>query len=196
MKGFGQHGEDLWLDEHVFKGKRNGVFVEVGVGLDGLFQSNTAFFEKERGWDGLLIEPVPTSCVKIRNNRSARVIEAAVVLHEGVTSICIDAEHPDLSHSPRPGEDATLVCVPAYDLVQIAREAARPIDLLSIDTEGTELDVLESNDWTLYRPAAVIVEHTTLGVPGDRKADLAAFMADRGYDVAHTTEHNLIFLKR
>ncbi len=43
-----QIGQDMILDEQIFKGKRNGVFVEVGA-LDGFGASNTYFFEKERG---------------------------------------------------------------------------------------------------------------------------------------------------
>ena len=36
--------------------KKNGFFIELGAN-DGLFQSNTAFFEKEHEWTGILIEP-------------------------------------------------------------------------------------------------------------------------------------------
>ena len=48
--------QDLILDQQIFKGKSNGVFVEVGA-LDGFGASNTWFFEMERNWSGLLIEP-------------------------------------------------------------------------------------------------------------------------------------------
>ena len=51
-----QIGQDLILDQQIFKGKSNGVFVEVGA-LDGFGASNTWFFEMERNWSGLLIEP-------------------------------------------------------------------------------------------------------------------------------------------
>lgn len=50
--------QDIILDEQLFNKKENGVFVEVGA-LDGFGASNTWFFEKERNWSGLLIEPNP-----------------------------------------------------------------------------------------------------------------------------------------
>ena len=38
--------------------KRKGFFIEAGAN-DGVTQSNTLFFERHRGWRGLLVEPIP-----------------------------------------------------------------------------------------------------------------------------------------
>ena len=59
-----QVSQDIILDEQIFKSKRDGVFVEVGA-LDGFGASNTYFFEKERNWSGLLIEPNPIEFKKM-----------------------------------------------------------------------------------------------------------------------------------
>ena len=48
--------------------KRNGFFIELGAN-DGLKQSNTAFFEKEMGWNGILIEPSLEGYEKCKINR-------------------------------------------------------------------------------------------------------------------------------
>jgi len=40
------------------KGRRNGFFVECGA-YDGQSISNSLFFEMEKGWTGLLVEPQP-----------------------------------------------------------------------------------------------------------------------------------------
>ena len=56
MNSKSQIGQDRILDEQIFKGKQNGVFIEVGA-FNGVSGSNTYFFEKERGWKGMLIEP-------------------------------------------------------------------------------------------------------------------------------------------
>ena len=47
--------------------KENGFYIELGA-FDGITQSNTYFFELNRGWKGILIEPSKTSfelCCKI-----------------------------------------------------------------------------------------------------------------------------------
>ena len=61
-----QDGQDSAVDR--FLGERkNGFFLEIG-GYDGELHDNTLFFEKERGWDGLLIEANPyTFKVRISN---------------------------------------------------------------------------------------------------------------------------------
>jgi hypothetical protein len=44
--------------EQRLKGKRNGFFIECGAN-DGMFQSNTVYFERKYSWTGLLVEANP-----------------------------------------------------------------------------------------------------------------------------------------
>lgn len=50
-----QVGQDEWVHS-MLRSKRNGFFVELGA-CDGLYLSNTLFFERSMGWKGVLIEP-------------------------------------------------------------------------------------------------------------------------------------------
>ena len=54
-KYFSQEHQDEWVDKYL-KQKTNGIFLEVGA-VDGVSLSNTLFFERERNWTGILIEP-------------------------------------------------------------------------------------------------------------------------------------------
>ena len=56
---FGQFGQPVYLDMVVFKGLRDGFFIEAGAD-DFETDSNTLLFELQRGWTGLLVEPNPT----------------------------------------------------------------------------------------------------------------------------------------
>src|SRR5215467_5134323 len=69
-----EHGQDRWLEENVFRGTRNGVFVEFGA-LDGLDTSNTLFFEREREWSGLLIEANPRSFCRLLESDRPRSVK-------------------------------------------------------------------------------------------------------------------------
>jgi hypothetical protein len=61
------------IDERL-RGRRNGFFVECGA-HDGEFNSNSLFFEMERNWTGLLIEPDPTAYEKLlQKNRKVCVV--------------------------------------------------------------------------------------------------------------------------
>ncbi len=74
---FSQAGQDRFLDEQVFAGRRNGSFLDVG-GYDGITGSSTAFFELFRGWEGMLIEPVPAFFELARQRRRCRCLQCAV----------------------------------------------------------------------------------------------------------------------
>ena len=55
---YSQCQEDIYLNENIFKNKKNGVYIELGA-LDGILYSNTKFFEDSLNWKGILIEPHP-----------------------------------------------------------------------------------------------------------------------------------------
>ena len=50
-----QLSQDRWVNT-ILGGKRDGFFVELGAS-DGVFMSNSLFFERELGWKGICIEP-------------------------------------------------------------------------------------------------------------------------------------------
>ena len=54
-----------------------GFFVEAGAN-DGFSNSDTYYLEKARGWNGLLVEPVPQIAAFARSIRSAPVVVAAL----------------------------------------------------------------------------------------------------------------------
>lgn len=58
---------DTKLDK-LFKHKKNGFYIELGAN-NGLTQSNSAFFEKNRNWTGILIEPSLKAFLDCKKNR-------------------------------------------------------------------------------------------------------------------------------
>ena len=58
---FSQAGQDRYLNERIFRNKRNGTFVEIG-GFDGWTGSNCVFFEKVLDWTGLVVEASAAAC--------------------------------------------------------------------------------------------------------------------------------------
>ena len=53
-----EYQQDLFLDKFIFKGLRNGFFIEAGAD-DFMLASNSLYFEEKYNWTGLLVEPVP-----------------------------------------------------------------------------------------------------------------------------------------
>lgn len=205
-----QFGEDrvLW---NVFRGRSSGFFVEVGA-YDGVSLSNT-FFLEQLGWRGLLIEPIHELCLRAAAARPhSRVIHAACGKREssGTTTFTVaknvpvlsfltaDAEH--VERCRREGAELEEIQVPLRslnDILMHERRHAPPecnpwtakrgwsIDLISIDTEGCELDVLDGLDLDRFRPRILVMEN-------DRPAGRAIepYLAGRGYRKFHRQKIN------
>lgn len=162
-----QVGQDCFIDT-IFRGKTAGTFVEIGVG-DGRNISNTYFFEKHRGWTGLLCEPATIFHESIREKRSATLVTDAVYDRTGAEvefrEVIGKEELSTLagqtitdSHDRSDARTYTVSTISFNDLYD-RHLAGRPVDYLSIDTEGSELAIIRSIDLQRIDIAAISVEH-------------------------------------
>ena len=73
MASVSQEGQDRIILDLFFREngeyKRGGIFIEVGA-YDGVTISNTLLMERELGWTGLCLEPIPERFTQLRNNRN------------------------------------------------------------------------------------------------------------------------------
>ena len=189
-----QHQLDRKLERHLDFDR--GCFVEAGAN-DGYLLSNTYYFEKIRGWSGLLVEPVPALAAECRRNRGARVFQAAlvaaaapgetVVLHyAGLMSTvagamgdaAMTADHVAKGLAVQGLTGTYELQVPARTLTDILDEAGltQEIDLLSLDVEGGEPSALRGLDFGRYAPRFICVEARA-------RAEIDALLAAR-YRVA------------
>jgi hypothetical protein len=68
MNFFSRAGQDQFLFEYFFRGRRDGVFVDVGSAALA-DASNTLFFERFLGWQGLCIEQDAQAFARLREQR-------------------------------------------------------------------------------------------------------------------------------
>lgn len=156
---FSEAGQDEYIDATLLNGMRDGVFVEIGA-FDGIRGSNTLFFEKFRGWTGLLVEASPLYHPWLVQNRPEMPIEQVAVgaevgeadfveITEGsyMMSGLLESLPPSTQASLNKGllghsRFVTVPTLPLEDLLR--RHNLSQIDLLSIDIEGGELDALRN----------------------------------------------------
>ena len=164
-----QNGEDMKLNEQFFRGKRGGVFVEMGA-LDGLRYSNTYAFEQALGWSGVLIEANPASCKRLFQNRPAPTTrklctavsndsrpirfsigtDAAAVAAEDQLSLLGESYRKAWHTNKKWHTNVKAVTVASAPLGYLLRSAGVAyIDLFSLDVEGSEKVVLETMDWSI-----------------------------------------------
>jgi len=163
-----QKRQDLFaLSELCFK--RNGYFVEIGA-TNGVSLSNTHLLEKQFGWTGILVEPARCWHEALKANREAHIETRCVWKTSHETVEFREVENPVLSgireywnndaHAAnrQRGTHYPVQTVSLNDLLEICN-APQEIDYLSVDTEGSELDILSSFDFSRRRIRVITVEH-------------------------------------
>ena len=76
MKYHSQYKQDFWVDQ-LLEQKEHGVFLDIGAN-DGVTISNSYFFEKERKWEGICVEPIADVYEKLDRSRNCHKINACV----------------------------------------------------------------------------------------------------------------------
>ncbi|MEM8791622.1 MAG: FkbM family methyltransferase [Pseudomonadota bacterium] len=170
---FSEAGQDAFLDQHVFRTKRGGTFVEIG-GYDGVTGSNCLFFEMRRGWNGLVVEPAPTLFEACSTARRVPCIQAALGPEPGTAEFFEVTAGLKQMGGLIATYDATMRAAVEADPrhqgrtieVEVTTLAAlldthglTAIDYVSLDVEGAELSILSGFPFERYEIGAMTVEN-------------------------------------
>ena len=148
----------------LFGQKRNGYFLDFGA-FDGISFSNTYVLEKDFGWTGICVEPLPSEFEKLRECRSAYCCNKALYAKSGETLEFVVSDmlsgikdSIDYHTHVKNSETIKVQTITPTDLL-IAANAPTEIDYMSLDTEGSELTILEAFDFDRYTVKFINVEH-------------------------------------
>ena len=167
--------------------KRPGFFVEFGA-TNGLTLSNTHLLENEFGWNGILCEPARGWHRDLSRNRKAIIDKRCVYSKSGLMLPFLETVNAELSTINGFGEldehsvartGASTYDVETVSLLDLLKfhNAPRYIDFLSVDTEGSEFEILSAFDFNLYQFGAVTVEHNY--TPARKK--VVELLSSKGY---------------
>ena len=146
--------------------KQNGFFVEFGA-TNGVDLSNSWLLEKHFGWSGILAEPARSWHTALKANRTSKVETDCVWRTTGENLTFFDAASGAMSSLDDEGQKATkysdgnryqVTTISLLDLLQ-KYNAPQKIDFLSIDTEGSEFEILNAFDFGKYQFQVICVEH-------------------------------------
>ena len=158
-----QYNQDKYLEENIFKGYKNGFFVDVGS-HDGITINNTLYFDKYNNWTGINIEPIEHIYNKLVINRPNNInINIAIsnintnntifLYNSGYTEMLSGIEeYYDEKHLLRLkkenieyGGETNKIIIETKRLENILNEYnIKHINYLSIDVECAELEVIKS----------------------------------------------------
>ena len=208
---YSQCQEDIFLNENIFKNKKNGVYIELGA-LDGILFSNTKFFEDSLNWNGILIEPHPETFKLLQINRPNNFlfnnlvschkeplefryfIDGAASAVSGVEN-SLSQHHFDTYFEGNNHWNNSFpqnkIFIKPISLTEIVRSTnLTHIDLLSLDVEGHEYEVLKS--WDFSVPIDIILIET-LGVQPEKDELCREILIKNNYKFITKYQHNEIF---
>ena len=147
--------------------KKDGFFVEFGA-ADGKYLSNTYFLEKELGWKGIIAEPSKSFHKKLFVNRKCSISKDCVWKYSNSLLSFYEAGTPELSllkeYHAQDSYDRNYIGnynVKSISLSDLLLEynAPKKIDYISIDTEGSEFDILSNFNFQNYDIKIITCEH-------------------------------------
>lgn len=184
-----------------------GYFLEIGC-WDGEHYSQTAWLERERGWKGLCVDPFPYNF----ENRNCSLCKKAISidgLPREFIKVSIDRRHGgDVSYLS--GFSDTLhtywsmieehceyevVTVETVTFAKLCEEYNLPehIEFLSVDTEGSELEVFKGIDFRRYKFGLITFEHNFDWV---KRESISTILLDNGYSLYEAWEYDDIWISR
>ncbi|MDB4805035.1 FkbM family methyltransferase [bacterium] len=201
-KSYSHEGEDMILSR-MFSGKAHGFYVDIGAHHPRRF-SNTYLFYR-RGWRGMNIEPNPDIADAFRKERKRDInLQVGISDRDGILTYYL-LDDPALNSFDRE-LTASRVATTPYKVTSTKKISVQrldavlrshlpsgtKIDLLSIDTEGLDMAVLQSSDWDVFRPACVLVESLDTTLEKAMQGEIFMFMKARGYELFGKTYNTLI----
>ena len=181
-----------------YKRKRRGFFVEVGAS-DGLALSNTYLLERDYEWTGICVEPIPAQYKKLVANRPRSICSSNAVYNESGLTVKFDIAHNfDLlsgiqscidSHKGEVDANKTTIDVVTISLTDLLDSSKAPtfIEYLSLDTEGSEYEILRTFNFDKYKFGWIDVEHNGME---PRRTQIRTLLTSKGYVYEGPNRHD------
>jgi len=186
---YSQWGQDTLIEDFFsFNPPHHKMFVDVGA-FDGITFSNTRRLY-ETGWKGVCIEPVYENfqkCDALYKDTPVKCIRRAISLKEGMVSVSVEGTASSIINTATKRTEQVM----SSSLTTLLKEIKiENIDFLSIDAEGVDFEVLQSLDFTHYKPQLIVIEHNS---DATEKKHITEFMRKNNYLLWHDNVQDAFF---
>ncbi|HEY4415409.1 MAG TPA: FkbM family methyltransferase [Verrucomicrobiae bacterium] len=196
---FSQFGEDVMCD-YLFPNGFKGFYVDVGAFHPMTYSNTYGLYRK--GWRGLEIDANPDVAALFARFRPEDIfIHSAVgretgsiemaLFEDGAFNCTVD----QMDKVPeRLRRNVRRMQVPIHSLAALlAGKKVQTVDFLSIDCEGNDLNVLQSNDWSRWKPKVVCVEDHAFDW---QQSEIVAYLESVGYILKFRAVFSSIFVPK
>ena len=197
-----QEGEDILL-KRIFANKKKGFYVDVGAHHSSRF-SNTYKLYKENYWNGVNIDPTFSSYVDLKKKRKRDInINIGISdkkemlkfysFNEGALNTFSLKKKNQLKLNYKLRKIEKIKCKKLSEVLDGCLKKNIKINLLTIDTEGYDLKVLKSNNWSKYLPDYIIIEISSSTLEEIMKEPITKFLNKKCYQIYSKLHKSVIF---
>lgn len=199
-----QHGIEAYIEKYL---KNPGFFVEIGA-WSGEIISQTIRLEQDKGWKGICVDPFPHGF----SNRDCQVVWRAVSkdgLDREFLQVSIDRRNGgDVSYFSGFSDSVEANLQMIYDHCDYNRVQVKTItidqlwyqyrlpsyvDFLSVDTEGSELEIFQSIDFDKLSFGLIVFEHNE---DEHAKANIGNILHNAGYSLIESLRVDDIYVNQ
>lgn len=210
---YSQFGEDAVLNSLLHRlrvecGFSPAAKTYVDVGANVPVRHSNTYALSQRGWSGLLVEPVPRSPLSFRMNRPRdRLVTACVGDVPGKQDFftwypedCYNTTVEEVAKEVQVRLGRAPVCVEVEtirldDLIGGDPRFEKGLGALFVDVEGAELTVLKSIDLARWMPPLVVIEVLSQDIPSVLTAAPHLHLQENGYRLYAAITPSLIYLR-
>lgn len=206
VKSYSQEGEDMIL-RRFFERQRFGLYVDVGAHHPFRF-SNTYYFYKQ-GWRGINIDAMPGSMKSFQKFRARDTnLEIPVSNSDQIQTYymfnepALNGFSKELSQK-RNGQNGQFIQqeikLSPLKLASVLDKylpGGADIDFLSVDVEGLDFDILQSNDWSKYKPKVILVEILGSCLADVERGEISLFLKKHGYTIFAKAVNTVFFIQQ
>jgi FkbM family methyltransferase len=187
---FSQTGEDTVL-KFLLRDRQDGVYVDIGCNTP-IYFSNT-FFLYVSGWNGICVDANERLCQQFRKARpfdtvvhaavSDEVKEVTFHISDKVPAVSTIDQH-QLEEWKKHWEfnrEVKMMTQRVETILDKHLPKGTPIDLLSIDVEGHDLNALRSVNLNKYRPRFIVIEIHEFKLSENNDDPIVKYLTDNGY---------------
>lgn len=191
---YAQAGEDAILYGIFNKKMQNGekgFYVDIGA-YHPITHSNTFRFYLN-GWRGINIDACPGSMILFNKIRAQDInLEIGIGKVKGESTYYLLDEKSTMNsfskqnlndHGMLEGvkKELQLEITTLEEIFDAHSNNFREIDFLSVDVEGLDYDVLDSNNWEKYRPKVIVVEIKCSNLEDVKNSEIYTLLTKQGY---------------
>ena len=200
-KQYSCFGEDLFIKDF-FEKDNKGYYVDVGS-YHPFFWNNTYLLYK-KNWNGINIDANPLSIelfdiarkedynfnLAVTNKKKNKI---KLFYRRKMNVLNTTDESFAKRNFPNGYESKEIDCLSLNNILAKTNFKNKIIDFLNVDVENTEIDVLESLDFNIYKPRLICVEIHTEN-PNSLQSNLTyKFLEEKGYKIVWKKEYSYIF---